>query len=318
MNRRRGPTRAEIVRMRRRRRAPHSPTLAGRALPPVLSRRPVPAPPRPAAAKSGARRRFQTILTMPAAPLHTPALRLPRRRVSWRWFSFCLSLALGYALYLAWTSPAFRVSAATISGNQRLSPDEINTVLNLGGRAIFLLEPSELEARLRLNYPELLAARVNLSLPNRVTVTVVERKPLILWQQDGGYTWIDENGVAFRPRGEAQGLISVVALAAPAPGRPSEADPLSPRPYLSAELVKAIQTLGPNVPAGSTLVYDERYGLGWHDARGWQVFFGSEARDMALKWQVYQALADSLTQRGIYPALINVQYVNAPYYRMSR
>jgi len=255
---------------------------------------------------------------MPAAPRPTAALRLPRLPIGWRWFSFCLSLALGGALYLAWTSPTFRVRAAVISGNQRLGADEINRVLNLDGQAIFLLEPSELGVRLRLNYPELLAARVNLSLPNRVTVTVVERKPLILWQQDGGYTWIDENGIAFRPRGEAQGLIRVLALAAPAPGPPSGDDPLSPPPYLSTELVKAIQILAPSVPAGSTLVYDGRYGLGWRDARGWQVFFGSEAQDMALKLQVYQALANSLSQRGIYPALINVQYVNAPYYRMSQ
>lgn len=314
MNRRRGLTRAEIVRLRRRR----LPTPAGRSVPPVLARGAMVSMPRRPAAQLNPRRRFHSTLALPAAPPRTLALSVPRVHIGWRWLSLCLSLALGYALYLAWTSPTFQVSTVAISGNQRLSPDEINTVLGLQGKAIFLLDPSELEVRLRLNYPELKAVSVHLSLPNRVAVTVSERTPRIVWQQDGGYTWIDESGVAFRPRGEAPDLVRVVALTAPAPGLPSEDDPLSPRPYLSAELIKAIQILAPHVPPGSTLIYDGHYGLGWLDSRGWQVFFGSDARDLALKLQVYRALADSLTQRGLYPVLINVQYVNAPYYRMSQ
>ncbi len=58
-----------------------------------------------------------------------------------------------------------------------------------------------LERQLRLNFPELLKARVTVWLPNRVYVELVERTPAIVWNQDGGYTWIDESGVAFRPRG---------------------------------------------------------------------------------------------------------------------
>ncbi len=46
------------------------------------------------------------------------------------------------------------------------------------------------------------------------------------------------------------------------------------------------------------MVYDPQNGLGWTDTRGWQVSFGSNAKDMALKLQVYQSLVNSLTQAG--------------------
>jgi hypothetical protein len=243
---------------------------------------------------------------------------MPRVEGGWRWLSLFLSLLFATLLYIAWTLPAFRVVAANATGNQRLSADEINAVLNPAGQPIFALMPSDLETRLRLNYPELDSAKVSVSLPNVLTVDIHERQPIILWQQNGGYTWIDANGVAFRPRGVADQLISVAALVAPAPGLPSVNDPLSPVPFISLDMVKAIQTLAPSVPAGAAMIYDPHYGLGWLDSRGWQVFFGSESKDMTLKLQVYQALTTSLVQRGIFPAFISVQYANAPYYRMSR
>ena len=63
--------------------------------------------------------------------------------------------------------------------------------------------------------------------------------------------------------------------------------------------------------------YDAYNGLGWTDSRGWRVFFGSNAKDMALKVRVYQALVDSVTARGLYPVFISVARVDAPYYRME-
>ncbi|HEY9151763.1 MAG TPA: hypothetical protein VIN60_02675, partial [Anaerolineales bacterium] len=166
------------------------------------------------------------------------------------------------------------------------------------------------------SYPELASAKVALSLPNVVSVDIIERQPVILWQENGGYTWIDPTGIAFRPRGSADKLISVNALASPPHGQ--ALDPLSLSPYISADMVKAIQILAPNVPSGVTLTYDPHYGLGWSDSRGWQAYFGSDSKDMDMRLRVYQALVNSLLQRGIYPVLINVQYPNAPYYRLSQ
>ena len=66
------------------------------------------------------------------------------------------------------------------------------------------------------------------------------------------------------------------------------------------------------------MLYDERYGLGWTDSRGWQAYFGTEARDMALKLQVYESMVQMVDARGIRPAFMSVQYPSAPYYRMTQ
>nr|AIA13607.1 Unknown Function [uncultured bacterium] len=154
-------------------------------------------------------------------------------------------------------------------------------------------------------------------MPNHVYVTVTERQPVILWQQDNGYTWIDPKGVAFRPRGDATGLVSVIGLTTPPAGIALLDDPFSPLPFMEKELVDAILVLAPNVPGGSTMLFDPTYGLGWNDTRGWQAFFGTSSKDMALKVRVYQSLVDSLISRNKVPEFISVVYPDAPFYRMA-
>ena len=168
--------------------------------------------------------------------------------------------------------------------------------------------PRDLQQRLRLNFPELLDADVSVWLPNKVMVEVRERKPVIVWQQDGGYTWIDETGVAFRPRGAAEGLITVQAQNAPVPVTSAQSDPLSPAPFISSDLVEAARALAPHAPKGQSMTYDAQYGLGWSDNRGWQVFFGEQARDVALRLRVYDSLIQMVSSKGIHPEFISVQY----------
>ncbi len=324
-------TRAELVRLRRERensqRRERAKKDATRSAPTITTRakkrgaksaaEPKPKPTRTSAARS-ARRRFQVALLPVAPDARLRGISLPRPRLGPRLFSFFVAALLGAALYFAFNLPQFRVAEAQVTGSQLISPAEINSVLNVAGQPIFLLVPGELETRLRLNYPELVFVDVSVTLPNVVSVQVYERKPVIRWEQGGGYTWISEDGVAFRPRGEVSGLVSVVALSAPPTEGNVSPDPLTPAPFISHEMVQAIAGLAGHVPPGMTILYDASFGLGWNDPRGWRVYFGTKASDVELKVRVYEAMVNSLTQRGIRPALINVTYPTAPYYRMSQ
>jgi hypothetical protein len=89
---------------------------------------------------------------------------------------------------------------------------------------------------------------------------VTERQPIIQWQQDGGYAWIDETGTAFRPRGEAQNLIVVQALAAPAIDEPFPGRHVGPAAVHFQETVKALVALAPYVPPGTPILYDPASG----------------------------------------------------------
>lgn len=314
-------TRAEAVRLRRRdqskKRVSKSSIMATRPLPPITSRGGMTyaGPQRPSMPTT--RRKYSAALSMPGIEVSMPSIQITSAGIRSRLFSLFLSLLLGTALYMAVTLPDFQAAPAQVSGNQRISAEDINTVLSSTGQSIFMLTSRDLETRLRLNFPDLAAASVAISLPNAVTVSVVERQPVLLWQQGNGYTWIDADGVAFRPHGTPGNLIPVAAFAAPPAPITVTGDPLSPSAYISPDLVKAIQTIAPTVPQGSTVEYDPKYGLGWADGRGWKVFFGTNVSDMPLKLQVYKSLVDSLEQKGIQPAFISVQYANAPYYRMN-
>ena len=316
-------SRVEMVRLRREReqskRMNRIVKEATRPVPPITTRaRPNVPKTKNARPKQNARRRFQ--VAMPAVSNARKGFRsisLPRPHFGWRSISFLLIAMLGTMIYLAFRLPQLRVTEAQVTGNQILTPDDVNSVMNIAGQPVFLLSPSDLETRLRLNYPELVSVRVDVSLPNLVSVNLTERNPVVRWEQNGGYTWIAEDGVAFKPRGELVGLISVVAESAPPVGG-SVADPLNPAPFISTEMVQAIKGLAGHVPPGMSILYEARMGFGWNDPRGWRVYFGTTAHDVALKMRVYESMVDSLMQRGIRPALINVTYPTAPYYRMTR
>ena len=268
--------------------------------------------------KKAGKRRFNAMLSLSRPAARTLSLPHLQIHAGWRLLSFFLALLFGIGLYLFWSMPQFRVSAAQVTGNQRIPADEISSSLGLSGYPVFLLTPASVREEALRAYPELASVEVTISLPNLVTVNVTERQPLIQWQQGGVYTWIDESGVAFRPRGEAPGLIIVQALATPPALSTPEDNPLSPPPFSTVEMVEALEALAPYVPPGTPILYDAATGLSWNDGRGWQAFFGFGGEDVAMKALVYQAMVDWLMQRGIRPVLINVAYPDAPFYRLEQ
>jgi hypothetical protein len=282
----------------------------------VPSKRKSAGPGTPRTARS-ARRRFQNALLPVAPDAELRGISISRPHLGKRLPSFLIVALLGAALYFAFNLPQLRVTEARVTGNQMLTPAEINSALDIAGQPAFLLIPVELEKRLRLSYPELVDARVDVTLPNVVSVQIVERRPVIRWEQGDGYTWVSEDGVAFRPHGESSALISVIASSAPPIEGIVSPDSLAPTPFISPELVKTVKGLAGHVPPGASILYHAVFGFGWNDPRGWRVYFGTSASDVELKMRVYESMVASLTQRGIQPALINVTYPTAPYYRMS-
>lgn len=263
------------------------------------------------------RRRFQNALLPVAPDAELRGISISRPNLGKRLPSFLVVALLATALYFAFNLPQLRVVQAQVIGNQILTREEINSALDVSGQPAFLLIPSELEKRLRIQFPELAAAKVDIALPNTVSVQVVERKPVVRWEQGDGYTWVSDEGIAFRPHGDLPGLITVTALSAPPIEGIVSSDPLTPAPFLAPDMVKSIQELARHVPPGVSILYDESFGFGWNEPRGWKVYFGTSASDMELKMRVYESMVASLSQRGIQPALVNVTYPTAPYYRLS-
>ncbi len=87
-------------------------------------------------------------------------------------------------------------------------------------------------------------------------------------------------------------------------------------PLLAPEMVEAVLTMAARAPENAILIYDPRQGLGWEDARGWEVVLG-DGNDVEVKLLVYRAILDHLKEAGLRPSLISVAYVHAPYFRIK-
>ena len=322
------PTRAEQVRKKRDQRPHKSASRSTRrsqkvtmgAFPPILVRGGLGA----SVSKSrrnrkGARRRYDIALNNQGAEMRLPSV--PSVRFGWRLFSGLLFVALGFALYMLWTSPVFTVSRLKVAGLVRLSNQEINSIANVVGKQIFLVNPSIVEQELRAAFPELVQVSVDTEVPNGVVVKLVERQPLITWQEDGQTYWVDADGVAFKPHGEGGPSITVhgseLLSIVPPESEETELAAESLR-TMPVELVNAILTISEQAPAGTPIIYDSKHGLGWQDQRGWQAYFGKVDDQMDMKLSVYEKTWRRLKKAGILPAVINVEHFHAPYYRLER
>ncbi len=222
-------------------------------------------------------------------------------------------------LYYLFSMDPFIVRNASILGNSRVSVEEIGGALGIANQPAVLLSPAQIEHNLLEAFPEIATAEVEVNLPAQVVVTVSERQPVVAWQQAGQITWVDTQGYAFPPRGEAPGLVTVnSAVTPPTPTNLDLVQTIGAQPFLTSDLSTAIVTLAPFLPEGATLIYDQAYGLGWSDPRGWKVYFGQSNGNAALKYQVYQSMLDYLSKQEVQPTLISVEYPNAPYYRVEQ
>jgi cell division protein FtsQ len=214
-----------------------------------------------------------------------------------------------------WTASPFIVKAAEVNGNQRLGSAEVDAMLGVIGQPVFKAIPAQIETNLYTAYSDLESVKVQVLFPNRITVDVVERTPVLAWYQNGAVTWIDANGKSFTPRGEIPGLLQVAANGAPAQNPMDSTTPFREARFMAPEMVQALLTLAPDVPAGMPMTFDPQYGMGWQDPRGWTTYFGQNAKDIPDKKMVYNAILDSLTLQGVQPSLISVEYLNAPFYK---
>jgi hypothetical protein len=287
-------------------------------------------------ASTQTRRKYYVALDSAGAELSMPSI--PMIRPGWRLLSGLLVVAMVALLIIVTSTPTFEVKAPRISGLGRISQADMEAVLDLKSQSIVTVSPAEIRDSLMKAFPELSAVAVSVGLPADVAIAVRERVPVLAWKVKDTITWIDGEGVMFGPRGDAgplltiqsddnpplaQGFPAANAAAQPTPASDTTATPVATPPVdtasqrVDSKIIEAAGLLKGQMPENSTLVYSKLNGLGWTDQRGWQVYFGLNFDDMPAKLVMYQAIVDQLTQNKITPALISVENLHAPYYRLE-
>lgn len=256
------------------------------------------------------RRRMDLTLGVPGAEIRLPAL--PEIRLGWRIISFLLVVAFGAALAYLWTSPTFHVAAAGVAGDQRVTAEEINTVIGVAGQSIFSIDQQQVYTDVVNSFPEMSAVTVEIKLPAFISITVAERQPVITWIVGEKTLEVDAQGMAWYPRSQPAGLITVQSESPLPAGLVSGTKATQ---LLTPADVQGILSIRAQLPAGTPLLFDLDHGVGWEDARGWKVYFGFDFTQMQQKLVIYEELIDELKQKGIQPKFVSVEYMHAPYFR---
>ncbi|MCL4560515.1 MAG: FtsQ-type POTRA domain-containing protein [Chloroflexi bacterium] len=299
------------------------------AVPPVMARTSMAGKSAHRRPQGNARRQYYYSLNTPGAELRLPAL--PVVQFGWRLASGTMAVFLVIAIWALLSASNFQVEGVRVLGAKRLTSSDVNAALNIDGEPIVSVIPDQIKQDLLAAFPDILSADIEVGIPNAVVVRIIERKPVIAWQQDGKTQWIDAAGIVFPERGSAEGLVTVEAEGAPViPGSEKSSaetisvvdqpalEPSEPKIFLPPEMIPSIIKLSKQAPAGMPIAFSPRYGLGWNDPQGWKVYFGMETNDVDLKLQQYQVIVQHLTSQGIHPVMISVEFPRAPFYRLEQ
>ncbi len=251
-------------------------------------------------------------LVLPAdmgAEVRLPAV--PEVRAGARLLTFPLLVGVLCVCYFMLAGPVFRVDQAVIHGSHFMTEAQVRSIAQVDGVPIFTVDPSQVVERL-MSYPEFTDAQVSVEWPNKVVIDLVERIPVIVWDDGGRKWWLCENGVAFLEREALPGMIQVVSEE---PVLQIQEDPLAQ--VIDPQVLQSAITLSTLLPDAGRLIFDRESGWVLEDTRGWKVHFGV-AGDMQKKARVYVEIGNWLQEQGGVVSMVSVADPNSPYYGPAR
>ena len=176
------------------------------------------------------RRKRKPASYLPSGSRVRPGLRrtLDQLLHSGRVAAAVLAALAGTAMYAVLTSPRYAVQTVEAEGVQALSSMDVEALAAVDGQPIWFVEADEIAARVAQS-PYVERAKARLVLPDRVQVTVLERKPEVRWLHNGvayAVTWDGRVVDQVQPAAaEPLTLTTTDTLSATAPL--TAADPLS-------------------------------------------------------------------------------------------
>ena len=158
--------------------------------------------------------RLKAVRRLPAYRNSPVAVRGGIRRQAKRGFFWKLLglifgiIALILVANLVFNSNFFRVERITITGTQNDALVRSIQHMGLQGQNIFFMDVATLKERIESS-PRVASVSLDKQWPNQVIVNVVERTPVLLWQNTQGSYSVDKQGVVIASRKETAGSSSL-------------------------------------------------------------------------------------------------------------
>lgn len=205
-----------------------------------------------------------------------------------------------WILYLLFATETFYVSAANIEGNRILSAQEIYDAAQIDALSIFWVNPKMVKQNLEA-LANIKSARVNVTLPANVTISIEERQPEIVWQTGQSQWWVDSEGLVAPPRPTEtennQTRLHITDL---------DNSPIKEKDQISLSIVQGAQLVNHQKPEIVDLFYNQTYGLIYLSPEGWTIYLG-DANNIPAKLACADALRADLQARGVTPSFIDVR-----------
>ncbi|PDW04889.1 cell division protein FtsQ/DivIB [Candidatus Viridilinea mediisalina] len=151
----------------------------------------------------------------------------------------------------------FQLQTITVEGNSSLLAEDVAALAGLHGRPIWFVDQAQAVARLSEN-AYIVAAELELRLPDQALIRVVERRPEVRWQAGGVQYLVDSTGQVLGPAQEAaEGDVLVITDLTHAQ--------LDPRMQLDSDAIRLAQALAVRLPVELGLHPTE---IGWDHGLG--------------------------------------------------
>lgn len=270
------------------------------------------------------RRQFAFTMGTTGVEMLTPSI--PVFKPGWRLLSAVTTVLFACLLILLTNLSDFHVQQPVMIGFERVSATDLEAALLLNGEPIYALNPREITSQIQSAFPELTNIEVHVNFPANVIISVTERVPVIAWEYAESTLWVDAEGYLFPPRGDIIVPLTIVAedappllqLPIPETSFANKEEIITEPNRVKTEVLLAAQKLSEHLGTGAVIVYSGTQGLGWSDPRGWKVYIGSTLNNLDVKVKVYRTLVDRLIAEGTQPSLINLEFLDAPYYRLEQ
>lgn len=249
-----------------------------------------------------------------------------RRRTLWRRFLTMFALialaitALGFALF----SPSFYIGHVTVQGTSNTALAHSIQHMGMLGQNIFLIDIAGFTGRVDA-LPLVSSASIQKDWPNALTVSVVERQPVLLWQTPRATYSVDSHGVVIGLASETAGtdhLMTVVDM------RSKEViQRVQPGTQLNAADIAFAQQVFAQLPgvagiSNFTLRYDAASGGGSfvvQSSQGWIAYLGSSADTNPLDNRLVELrqILSTAQQQQLTLATIDLRYGLRPVFTVK-
>ncbi len=227
-------------------------------------------------------------------------------RVNWSraLAALLLTACVGLLLWF-FTDMRFYVFEAHVQGTTLIDPSEVYRASGLDGYSVFYIDRSIVAERVSSEVVGVEQVHVDCQLPNHLWIGIEEGDVRFLWHTAGSSYLLDGIGRVLQPDDGSHGDLITI--------HDTHERSVKPSDQVDIVALRTAEGLHRLLPEITTFEYSPDKGVGVHDARGWQIWFGDDQsllRKVATMYAVLQRIASS----GETVSLIDLRFAETPYY----